>query len=29
MLPIAQATWVSQLVLWPRVQLQELLVQPA
>jgi hypothetical protein len=27
--PIAQATWVPQMVLRPRVQLQELLVQPA
>jgi hypothetical protein len=27
--PIAQATSVPQLVLWPWVQAQELLVQPA
>jgi hypothetical protein len=29
MLPIAQETSVPQLVLWPLVQTQELLVQPA
>jgi len=29
MLPIAQATLVLRLALWPWVQVQELLVQPA